>query len=143
MLIIKHTVETTATPAQIWRVFQDVATWNSWDHELESSGINGPFQAGTPGWLKPVNGPLLKTILTRVEPGKLFVQEAELLFAKAVMTHVISHSHTAGTTQVTFQTEIRRPLAIFWTLMIGSSIKKKIPLEMVAMLKKATALAGA
>ena len=141
MLIIKHTVTTTATPAHIWQVLQDVENWNGWDHGTASSGLEGPFQAGTPGWLKPVNGPLLKTILTQVEPHKLFVQEAELVLARAVMTHIISN--VAGITQVTFQTEIRGPLALFWVFLLGSSIKKKIPLEMVAMLKKTTALAGA
>ena len=140
MLIIKHTVTTTATPAHIWQVLQDVENWNSWDHGTASSGLEGPFQAGTPGWLKPVDGPVLKTLLTQVEPYKIFVQEAQLLLAKAVMTHTISN--IAGVTHVTFQTEIRGPLAFFWALMIGSSIKKKIPLEMTEMLKQATALAG-
>ena len=31
MLIIKHTVETTASPEEIWDVWQDVSNWNTWD----------------------------------------------------------------------------------------------------------------
>lgn len=138
MLIIKHTVETTATPARIWQVLQDVENWNSWDPETESSRINGPFMTGTRGWLKPKNGPLLKTLLTHVEPYKMFVQEAELLLAKAVMTHVINQ--VDGKTYVTFQTEIKGPLAFLFVWKIGSSIRKKIPVEMEEMLKKAIAL---
>jgi len=57
MLIIRHTVETTATPTQIWQVWQDVENWNSWDHETESSRLDGPFQAGITGWLKPKKWP--------------------------------------------------------------------------------------
>lgn len=142
MLIIKHTAETTSTPANIWQVLQDVENWKSWDHGTASSGLEGPFQAGTPGWLKPVDGPLLKTLLTQVEPYKIFVQEAQLLLAKAVMTHTISPNTTGGTTQVTFQTEIRGPLALFWFFLLGGSIKKKIPQEMTEMLKQATVLAS-
>jgi Polyketide cyclase / dehydrase and lipid transport len=135
MLIIKHTVETTIAPAQIWRVLEDVENWNSWDHEMEFSRIDGSFQTGTSGSFKTKKGPLLKTVLTHVEPPKIFIQEAKLFLAKVVMTHTITQ--IADKTYVTFQTEIRGPLAFFFTCLIGHSIKKKIPIEMEEMLKKA------
>lgn len=138
MLIIKHTVETTATSAQVWQVWQDVANWNTWDHDLESSGLEGPFQTGTRGYLKFKKDPLLKTLLTRVEPGKIFVQEAKLPLATVIMTH--SMSEAAGKTQVTIQTDIRGPLAFFYALLLGNSIKKKVPVEVEEMLKKAQRL---
>jgi hypothetical protein len=138
MLIIKHTVETRATPAQIWQVWQDVENWNSWDHDLESSHLDGPFQAGTTGMLKFKGESSFTTVLKQVDPYKIFVQEAKLTFAKVVMTHSIEQ--IGGTTFVTFQTEIRGPLALLFVCLIGSSIKKKIPLEMAQMLKKAEAL---
>ena len=68
MLIVKHTVETTATPAQIWKVWQDVENWKNWDQEIELSQIDGPFQAGTTGCTKFIGTPLFKTLLTQVEP---------------------------------------------------------------------------
>ena len=135
MLIIKHTVTTAATPAQVWQILQDVETWKTWDHGTELSKLAGPFQTGTTGVLKPVGGPLLKTRLTHVEPFKMFVQEAKLLLATTVMTHSIAQIN--GKTQVTFKTEIRGPLALFYACLIGPSIKRKIPLEMAEMLKVA------
>lgn len=133
MLIIRHTIETDIDRAQIWPVWEDVERWNTWDAGTEFSQIDGPFQTGTTGILKPVKGPLLKTRLIHVEPYKSFVQEAELFLAKAVMTH--SMVPVGAKTRVTFQTEIRGPLALFYFLLIGSSIKKKIPIEMEEMLK--------
>ncbi|MES2345792.1 MAG: SRPBCC family protein [Chlamydiota bacterium] len=138
MLIIKYTMETKAAPSQIWRVLQDVENWNSWDYGLELSRLDGPFQTGTSGYLKPKEGPLLKTLLTHVDPFKMFVQEAKLFLAKCVMTHSIDQ--VVGKTQVTFQTEIRGPLAFFFACLIGPSIKKKIPLEMEEMLKRVKTL---
>ncbi|MBT3581465.1 hypothetical protein HN511_04135 [bacterium] len=138
MLIIKYTVETTVAQDKIWQALQDVENWHSWDHELEFSRIDGPFKVGTKGQLKPKGGPILETLLTRVEPLKMFVQEAKLSLAKAVMSHFITT--VDGKTQVTFQTEIRGPLALLYVCMLGRSIKKKIPLEMEEMLKKAKSL---
>lgn len=139
MIIIKHTEETTIPHSKIWQILQDVANWHTWDHEIEFSRLNGPFQTGTRGCLKPKDGPILETLLTHVEPLKMFVQEAKLFFAKAVMTHSLT-PQIAGKTQVTFQTEIRGPLAFLYFFMLSRSIKKKIPLEMAEMLKKAKAL---
>lgn len=137
MLIIKHTLATTATPQQIWHVWQDITSWNSWDHDLESAQINGAFQAGTTGYLKFKDSPQFKTKLTCVEPFKIFVQELQLFGAKVVMMHIIDHVNDK--TFVTFQTEIKGPLAFVFVCLLGRSIKKKIPLEMQQMLKKAEA----
>ena len=137
MLIIKHTVETTANPSQIWKVWQDVENWKNWDRDIELSRIDGPFQAGTTGCTKFAGTPLFKTLLTQVEPFKLVVQEAYLSFAKVISYQ--SMSQVAGKTQVTFQVEIRGPLSLFFAYMLGRFIKKKIPAEMEEMLKRVKA----
>lgn len=138
MLITKYTIETKATPTQIWKVWQDVENWKNWDQEIELSRINGPFQAGTAGFTKFVGTPLLKTLLTRVEPLKLVVQEAYLSFAKVVSYQ--SMTQLSGRTEVTFQVKIQGPLSFFFACMLGRFIKKKIPIEVREMIKMALAI---
>jgi hypothetical protein len=135
MFIVKHTLETKATPMQIWRTWQDVENWKTWDQEIELSQIDGPFQTGTHGSTKFINTPLFKTLLTQVEPYKLVVQETYLSFAKVISYQ--SMSQIGGKTRVTFQVEIRGPLSFFFACMLGRFIKKKIPVEMEGMLKRA------
>ena len=134
MLIVKHTIETNATPIQIWKVWEDVEKWKTWDQEIELSRIDGPFQAGTTGCTKFVGTPLFKTLLTQVEPHQLVVQEAHLSFAKVISYQ--SMNHVAGKTQVTFQVEIRGLLSLFYAWMLGRFIKKKVPAEMEKMLQR-------
>lgn len=135
MLIVKHTIETKASPIQIWKVWQDVENWKKWDQEIEISKIDGPFQAGTTGCTKFAGTPLFKTLLTQVDPLKLVVQEAYLSFAK-VVSHQ-SMNQVDGKTQVTFQVEIRGPLSFFFACILSRFIKKKIPVEMEEMVKRA------
>lgn len=135
MLIIKHTVETTASPEAIWEIWQDVANWNTWDHGIEYSSLDGPFKAGTTGTLKPKGGPLVQTKLTAVEPHKLFIDEAKLTLARIIVSHFLSESN--GKTYVTHQIEMRGPLAFFFAFVIGRNMKKNLPIEMSAMVKKA------
>src|SRR5271170_689193 len=111
MLIVKHTVETKATPIQIWKIWEDAENWKTWDEQIESSRIDGPFQTGTTGCTQFVGTPLFKTLLTQVEPYKLVIQEAYLSFARVISYQ--SMSQVAGKTLVTFQVGIRGPLALF------------------------------
>lgn len=135
MLISQYTIETTATPAQIWRVWEDVETWKTWDREIEYSHINGSFAQGTTGSLKMHNSPVLKTEITQCEPLRMYVFEAKLFLARSVSTSSIEQ--IANKTLVTFKNEICGPLAFFYILLIGGKIKDKMPGEMQRMLNKA------
>ena len=134
MLITKYTAETTAPAAAVWQILQDVANWNTWACGTEFSTLNGPFKTGTTGTLKPTGGPLLQTKLTKVDPMKMFVQEAKVTFARIVMSHFLTES--SGKSTVTFQIETHGPLAFVWAFLIGRDIRKKVPIEMAAMIKK-------
>lgn len=138
MLIIKHTEETTAPPEAVWSVWQDVASWNTWDHGIEYSTIDGPFAAGTMGILKPKGGPLVKTMLTKVVPLKMFVDESQLFLGRITVAHFMERE--GGKTQVTHQIEMNGPLALLYAILIGRNMRKNLPQEMRAMIKKAEAL---
>lgn len=135
MLIIEHTVETTASPAAVWNIWQDVENWNTWDAGIEYSRLDGPFQTGTTGILKPKEGPLVKTTLTAVEPLKGFSDEAKLPLAKIVVSHEMRPSK--GKTLITHRIEMKGPLAFLFAYLIGRGMKKNLPKEMMSLVKKA------
>lgn len=135
MRIIKHSKNTSATPNQIWQLWENVQQWKEWDEALEASGIKGPFQEGTKGFLKFKDGTSLPTLLTHVEPLKLFTQEATLFLAKVVMSHAIKQEE--GYTRITFEVQVTGLLALFYALFLGRSIRNKVPKEMDALIKKA------
>jgi hypothetical protein len=135
MLIINHTVETTASAEDVWKIWQDVSNWNSWDHGLEFSTLDGPFETGTTGTLKPKGGPLVHFKLTKVEPMKTFVDDAKLTLAGIVFSHSLTEFE--GRTRVTHQIEIKGPLAFFFAYVIGRNMKKNLPRDMAALVQKA------
>ena len=135
MLIIKHTVETKASAKTIWDIWKDVSHWNTWDHGIEHSSIDGPFAKGTPGTLKPKGGPLVRTKLTEVVPMKRFVDESKILFSRIIISHYLIEF--PGKTQVTHQIEMKGPFAFLLAFLIGRNMKKNLPQEMQSMIKKA------
>ena len=138
MLIIKHTVHTTAPAWAVWQILQDVSNWPTWDNALEYASINGSFTTGTVGKLKFKDTPELAMKLTLVKPQELFISDIEIFFARTVSSHLVVESN--GKTTVTFTTEIKGILAFFWTYIIGSDVKKKVPIEMLQLVKKAEEL---
>lgn len=139
MLIIKHTVETSASANAIWHIWQDVSNWNTWDHGIEFSTTNGPFQVGTTGTLKPKGGPLVHTKLTCVEPPNngiaKFIDEAKLPLTRIILTHFLKESE--GKTFVTTHIEMKGLLSFVFAFLIGRDMKKNLPQEMNAMVRKA------
>ena len=41
----------------VWRLWSDVEGWRRWDEEVEWSRLDGPFEVGSRGVLKPKKGP--------------------------------------------------------------------------------------
>ncbi|MFE9122722.1 polyketide cyclase [Streptomyces sp. NPDC007172] len=72
----EHSIETSATPEAVWRLWADVENWGSWNAEIEQIEISGPFAAGTQITMTPPgDDPVLLRIAETVE-GELFVDEA-------------------------------------------------------------------
>src|SRR5215216_1302903 len=78
MWATEHSVETSAAPEKIWRVWADVAGWPEWNGDIERIELIGPFAAGGRIVMSPVGQePIELRIAEAVEP-ELFVDEAEL-----------------------------------------------------------------
>lgn len=72
----EHSIETSATPEAIWRLWADVENWGTWNSEIEKIEMNGPFEAGTQITMTPPgDDPVLLRIAEAVE-DELFVDEA-------------------------------------------------------------------
>lgn len=72
----EHSIETSAAPEAIWRLWADVENWGTWNAEIEKIEMDGPFAAGTQITMTPPGeDPVLLRIAEVVE-DELFVDEA-------------------------------------------------------------------
>jgi uncharacterized protein YndB with AHSA1/START domain len=78
MWTTEYNVETTASPEAVWRLWADVAGWPTWNRDIETIEIDGPFAAGSTIFMKPYGeDPVELRIAEAVEPER-FVDEADL-----------------------------------------------------------------
>ncbi len=71
-------VTTTASPAAVWALWGDVATWATWDPAVEAVALDGPFAAGTAGTMSLRGGIEAPFTLEVVSPGERYLDQLTL-----------------------------------------------------------------
>lgn len=84
---VEHSVIVQAPAERIFRIYEDVAAWHTWDPDTRRASIAGPFVAGTRGSLTPTRGNTVPMLLTRVEPGSCFTVESRIPLFRMVFEH--------------------------------------------------------
>jgi uncharacterized protein YndB with AHSA1/START domain len=70
------TRDTTAAPADVWRVWSDVNTWPEWNPDMKESRLDGPLRQGATGMINTCSGGKHDVVVTMVEPGRSFELES-------------------------------------------------------------------
>ena len=73
----KHdrTLDTTAPPERVWRLWSDVSTWPKWNPDVIAISLEGPFTTGSRGSMTTKAGGTHKIELADVRPGQSFTLE--------------------------------------------------------------------
>jgi uncharacterized protein YndB with AHSA1/START domain len=74
----QHSVETSATPEAVWRLYSDVATWPAWDDAVERVTLDGAFAPGSVGTFKLHGQDPLDFRVLEVEPQRGFTDETSI-----------------------------------------------------------------
>src|SRR5438445_12538946 len=65
-------VETTASPEKVWRVWSDMSRWGEWNPNVSTMDWEGGFASGTTGVMNTKAGQHHKMELVDVQPGHSF-----------------------------------------------------------------------
>jgi Polyketide cyclase / dehydrase and lipid transport len=103
-----HTVEADVSPKAIWELYEDVATWPTWDAQAEEITREGPFAAGSKGTMKFVGQEPLRYRLTKVEPLREFVDETPVESLVVRVSHLLE-PQPEGRLRITYSAEIDGP----------------------------------
>lgn len=67
MAFRETSLETTAPPAAVWRVWSDVNHWPEWNPDMNASRLDGPLAMGTRGMIDTKSGGKHDVVVTRCE----------------------------------------------------------------------------
>jgi hypothetical protein len=95
-----------ADPAEVWKVWTDVARWPEWDVSKEIARLDGPFQPGVSGWAKQRGNLGGSFTITEVHDGRGFVTECPMPLGKVVFGHFLEPV-TGGRVRVVKRVEVQ------------------------------------
>jgi hypothetical protein len=134
----EHSIETTATPDAIWRLWTDVRGWPSWNRDIERIELAGPFAAGSTIVMTPIGGePIELRIAEAVEPES-FVDEADLGEVVVRTLHRVQRVDDERA-RITYRMEITGPAADTVGPQIGPEISGDFPETLAALIGRASA----
>ena len=130
-----HTIKINASPEKIFGIYSDVSNWKSWDSEVVSSSLDGPFKDGTFGSLKPKSGPKSKILIETVIPNISFCALSKLPLCVMRFGHDLEKA--GDYTSVTHSLNFSGPLSFLFKRLIGNQISKTIPHSLIGLKQKA------
>ena len=132
----EDSVETTASPAAIWRLWADVDGWPSWNGDIERIEIDGPFESGSTIKMTPFGQDAVVLRLAEVSEGELFVDEAELIDIIVRTVHRIDRVGS-GRVRVVYRMEITGDPAEVIGPQLGPQITGDFPQKLAALVQRA------
>jgi uncharacterized protein YndB with AHSA1/START domain len=132
----EQSIETTASPEAIWRLWTDVAGWPGWNADIEHIEISGPFATGSTIAMTPAGqDPVELRIAEAVEPES-FIDEADLGDVVVRTLHSVERvDHDRN--RVTYRMEISGPAADSVGPELGPQISGDFPETLAALVETA------
>ena len=117
-----RTLEASASPERVWRIWSDVSTWPSWNPDVLSVAIDGPFVSGARGQMTTKAGGTHDITLHDVDPGRSFELETSPIPLGRFHFACRVQPAGGGTSTISQTITIGGPLGPLYSAMMGPRI---------------------
>lgn len=84
---VEHRIIIAAPSETIFRIYEDVQNWHTWDPDTKQAFIDGPFRVGSRGRITPPKGMTVPMLFTQVVPSKCFTVESKIPLFRMLFEH--------------------------------------------------------
>jgi hypothetical protein len=126
MWAVEHSVETSATPEQVWRLWADVSRWPEWNRDIECIELIGPFAAGSTIRMTPIGQEAVELRIAHAVEPDFFVDEAHVGEVVVRTVHRVDTVRANGA-RVTYRMEIAGAGADTLGPQVGPEISADFP----------------
>ncbi|MGH3999242.1 MAG: SRPBCC family protein [Pseudonocardiaceae bacterium] len=134
----EHTADTSATAAQVWARYVDVATWAQWNAGVAAVSLDGPFAAGTTGTLTPPGGEPLPFRIVAAEPGRSYTSETHIAETVTLRSRSVLTPLPTGGTRISQHSELVGPAAEYFAASFGPALAEGVPRTVTALARLGT-----
>lgn len=136
MWTAEHSLETSAPPESIWRLWADVPGWPEWNGDLARAELVGGFAAGSTIRMTSLDGDVVELTIAEAREPDLFVDEAVLGGITVRTTHVVEPAG-GERRRIVYRMEISGPDADRVAPELGPQISGDFPEVLAALAERA------
>jgi uncharacterized protein YndB with AHSA1/START domain len=122
---IEHRITIHTPPATIFRIYQAVDQWHTWDPDTKAAHLDGPFAVGTRGRIVPSNGKGVPMEVVAIVPDQSFTVRGWIPGFEMRFEHELLPQ--GASTQVTHRVSFTGWLAWLLGPMVGRDVDKGLP----------------
>ena len=126
-MVIEESIHISATPDAVMACYRDVAAWPQWDPDTKEASIEGPFETGATGRLRPTKGFAVRMRFVEVN-GNSFTVECLAPLCTLRFEHIVQA--LGERTRVTHRVSFNGPLSAFFGGLIGPRVRTGLPVTL-------------
>lgn len=131
-------VETTASPERVWKIWSDMSTWGDWNPNVSTMDWEGGFTQGSHGVMNTRAGQHHKMTLADVQPGRFFALETSVVPGTRFRFNCRVEP-SGGKTKISQMVEVKGPLGPLVQGMMGPQVSKEFGTLLANLAKRAEA----
>ena len=113
------------SPIRIFALYKDVSNWWLWDPEVKNSKLEGDFEVGAYGRLKPRKGPDTEIRIVAIEENRSFTVQSSLPLCVLTFEHELWPS--GDRTRIIHRVHFDGPLSFLFRKLLGRQFRRGIP----------------
>jgi len=113
------------SPFRIFALYKDVSNWRLWDTEIDSSELEGEFEVGVYGRLKPRKGPEAEFRLVAIDENRSFTLQASLPMCVITFEHELIPA--GNMTRIIHRVYFDGPFSFLYSKLLGRQLRRGIP----------------
>ena len=117
-----RSLHTSAAPEVVWRIWSDPPGWATWNPDVSSVTLEGPFGVGAGGTMTTKSGGSHQIQFTTVEDGRAFELETRVVPLTQFVFRCEVWPESDGGSQISQTLTMRGPLAVIFSPMMGGRI---------------------
>ena len=131
-------VESSAAPEKVWKIWSDMSTWGGWNPNVSTMDWHGGFVSGTEGVMNTRAGQHHKMKLLDVQPGRYFALETSVVPGTTFRFNCRVEP-SGGKTKISQMVEVKGPLGPILQGMLGPQVSKEFGTLLANLAKRAEA----
>ena len=138
---VEHRIVAHVEPEVVYRIYEDVGGWHTWDPDTKQATLDGPLRVGARGRLTPTKGQIVPMQVTQVVGNRSFTVESKIPLFRMLFEHELHPCE--GGTEIVHRVSFSGLFSLILGPMLSKQLNSGLPVTLGKLKKLAESNAAA